>query len=112
MQKQDEDTPQGAKRVRKRNRKKGDADLNPFVRQIKIDENEKIDNLYYVYEVTADSILLQNCQYIVVEKMLMYIECVCDQKIMYIFDATQDRSLKVNIKLQCKKCRNMMLVGI
>ena len=50
---------------------------NPFVHETKIPENEKVNNIFYTYEVTADFLKLQNCEYIVVEKMLMYLECVC-----------------------------------
>ena len=42
----------------------------------------------------------------------MYIECVCEKKIMYIFDVTNDRSLTVGVKLQCKKCQNTIVVGL
>jgi hypothetical protein len=47
--------------------------MNPFVREIKVEEGEKIDNLTYNYEVTTDSMLLQNCEYVVTEKLLMYL---------------------------------------
>jgi hypothetical protein len=64
------------------------------------------------YELTVESIVLQNCEYVVVEKLLLYIECVCEKKIMYILDITNDRSLTVGVKLQCKKCQNVIVLGL
>lgn len=31
---------------------------------------------------------------------------------MYLLDAADDRSLTVGVKLQCKKCQNLILLGI
>jgi hypothetical protein len=31
---------------------------------------------------------------------------------MYILDVTKDRSLTVGIKLQCKKCLNIIMLGL
>ena len=42
----------------------------------------------------------------------MYLECVCEQKIMYILDGAEDRGLKLNVKLECRKCKNLMIVGL
>lgn len=55
---------------------------------------------------------MNNCEYVLLDKMLIYLECVCEQKIMYIFDASNDRSLKISLKLKCKKCQNLILFGL
>lgn len=31
---------------------------------------------------------------------------------MYIFDGSNDRSLKISLKLKCKKCQNLILFGL
>ena len=44
--------------------------------------------------------------------MLLYLECVCEQKIMYILDGCDDRALQIALKLQCRKCQNIIALGL
>lgn len=63
--------------VKKKKVRRDPMNEHPDVRIVKYKEGEKVDHVNFNYEITVDSIVLQNCEYVVVEKMLVYLECLC-----------------------------------
>jgi len=53
---------------------------------------------------------MHNCPYLVVEKVLLYIECNCSKVLMYLFDAEEKKELKLWVKLKCKKCNDCVRI--
>ena len=96
--------------TKKKRKVKKDADWHPDVRVERYKEGEKWDNVNAYHELLVESVQLNQCEYVVAEKVLLYLECYCEKKINYVLDASEDRSLGVGIKLECKKCRNLMTV--
>lgn len=39
------------------------------------------------YTITINSLLLANCEYVVAEKLLLFLECQCEQSIIHILEA-------------------------
>lgn len=60
---------------------------NPYVEVIKYEPAEKINVGNMNYTITINSLLLANCEYVVAEKLLLFLECQCEQSIIHILEA-------------------------
>ncbi len=39
------------------------------------------------YDITLDSLLITNAEYVLAERFLLYIECQCEKKLVHILEA-------------------------
>lgn len=63
------------------------------------------------YDITLDSLLITNAEYVLAERFLLYIECQCEKKLVHILEADR-KELKIGIKLRCRKCQVHIPIAI
>ncbi len=57
-----------------------------------------MENLFFPYELIIEDLLLHS-EYAVAEKLLCYLECVCEKQFSYLFDLSRSGSLTQGVKL-------------
>lgn len=63
------------------------------------------------YELRVDSLLIQNAEYVLAERFLLYIECQCEKQLVHILEADR-KELKIGVKLRCRKCQVQIPIAI
>ena len=62
------------------------------------------------YSISVSSLLLTNCEYVLAERMLLFLVCQCEQEFIHILEADQ-KEMKIRQKLRCKKCQIIILLA-
>lgn len=76
---------------------------NPDVIVEKFAPGEKINVGNMNYDILVQSLFIQNCEYALVDRILLYIECICEKPVMHILEADR-KEMKIGVKLHCRKC--------
>lgn len=91
-----------------RKRKEREGGRNKDVIEQPWEDNDAQDHMPIASEVAVESLVIQNCSYVLLDKVLLYIECPCEKKFMYIMEAGQKKELRIKTRLQCQKCQAVM----
>lgn len=63
------------------------------------------------YEIKLESLLINNAEYVMAERFLLFLECQCEKRLVHILEADR-KELKIGVKLKCKKCQIIISIAI
>ena len=73
--------------------------------------NEKINVGNMNYDITIQPIFLQNCEYVLVDKILLFLICKCEKQIIHVLEADR-KEMRIGVKLTCRKCQNVIRIAL